>query len=352
MIEEMYQVGALIVWTYNKRTALQNNNNNNNNNNNSKQHHFKLPLEELLNLLCMVPAIVFTNNLVLCGTFVWRWIMTTSPELQESLIRQMRPSWTFIIEQRKGIFANKHVNHKEIDAHNIWISWLLNSIENIIESSPESVENLSVIMIDGLAAIPHYSDDGNNDSVAQNNNNNKTKTQNNNNNKSVKTASKTRPKVPNQKAPTAKQIRFSKQRDRKGSKRMISNPNKLVNRSNSNNNNNNKKEDKINNNIKEQEKKQNDSNDIKHSFDTYIATFGSTLRFYTAVARILSALRLASVPLLSKTIATMLRSRLYEGILQLFECKIVWRYPSSWKDVSSNAKAIVELFQFFMTEHR
>ena len=326
MIEEMYQVGALIVWTYNKRV--------NTNANSNKVHHFKLPLEELLHLLCMVPAIVFTQNLVLTGTFVWRWIMTTSPELQEALIRQMRPAWSFVIEQRKGIFANKHVPSNEIAAHDIWISWLLNSMENIIESSPESVENMSVIMIDGLAAISHNTQHIHRQEEQKQHNQ---QSQQNSPNRN-----KTRPKPPPQKAPTAKS-RFSKQTHRKGSRLPPENKRNTTVAIQQNNQHQQKKP-------KQSQTELNDGKD--HKFDTYIATFGATLRFYTAVARVLNALRSASVPLLSKTIATMLRGRLYQGILQLFECKIVWRYPSSWKHVSSNAKAVVELFQFFMTEHR
>ena len=52
MVEQMHQVGALIVWTYNKSMSTPPQS--------PRALHFKLPLEELLHLLCMVPAIVFS----------------------------------------------------------------------------------------------------------------------------------------------------------------------------------------------------------------------------------------------------------------------------------------------------
>ena len=66
---------------------------------------------------------------------------------------------------------------------------------------------------------------------------------------------------------------------------------------------------------------------------------------------VLEALTNSNVPLLSKTIATILRGRFYESCLRWYQAKPSWKYMSSWKHVSSNGRSLVQLFLFMRKEY-
>ena len=63
---------------------------------------------ELLYLLVVVPAKIFTAQVAAIGEEVWSWIVDARPDLESRLMVEITAAWARTIRSKQGLFSPLH----------------------------------------------------------------------------------------------------------------------------------------------------------------------------------------------------------------------------------------------------
>lgn len=148
---------ALVVWSAHEH------------NSGISKKHRHINLKELMHIICIGPARIFTPSAITAGICAWRWIFSVSYDLSVSLFVNMRSAWAFTVDNRMGIFSNcpgdnlltgdypcalftakhnKESTHSRvsIQPHLLWISFFVDLYDVIRHNNTVCLRSLTMML--------------------------------------------------------------------------------------------------------------------------------------------------------------------------------------------------------------